>query len=85
LLALVFLIVIVFIFYKIVMSIINKSKKVVQNPNDPLAGPSIPVSIISKSNTPSNVEQKTEKKSGPPPRGSEKVNPPRKPPRGSDI
>ena len=85
LLALVFLIVIVFIFYKIVMSIINKSKKVVQNPNDPLAGPSIPVSIISKSNTPSNVEQKTEKKSGPAPRGSEKVNPPRKPPRGSDI
>ena len=85
LLALVFLIVIVFIFYKIVMSIINKSKKVVKNPNDPLAGPSIPVSIISKSNTPSNVEQKTEKKSGPAPRGSEKVNPPRKPPRGSDI
>ena len=41
--------------------IINKSRQVAQNPNDPLAGPSIPVSGISKSNTASNVEQKTEK------------------------
>jgi len=85
LLALVFLIVIVFICYKIVIRIINKSKQVAQNPNDPLAGPSIPVSGISKSNTASNVEQKTEKKSASPPRGTEKANIPRKPPRGSDI
>lgn len=81
LLALVFLIVIVFICYKIVIRIINKSKQVVQNPHDPLAGPSVTVTGISTKNTNTGVEPK----SGPPPRGTEKTNIPRKPPRGSDI
>ena len=85
LLALVFLIVIVIICYKIVIRIINKSKQVAQNPNDLLAGPSIPVSGSSKSNTAPSVEQKPEGNSGPPPRGTGKTNTVRKPPRGSDI
>jgi hypothetical protein len=83
LIALVFLIVIVFICYKIVIRIINKSKQVVLNPNDPLAGPSIAVTGSSSSNTTPGGEPKP--KSSPPPRGPEKNNIPRKPPRGSDI
>jgi hypothetical protein len=81
LLALFFLIVIVSILYKVVRRIINKSKQVVINPNDLLTKPSIAVTDISKGNTNSNGKPK----SGPPPRGPEKTNIPRKPPRGSDI
>jgi hypothetical protein len=84
LLALVFLVGILLIGYKIVVRIVNKSKQVVLNPNDPLAKPSIAVSGISTSNSTSTVGPKT--KTSPPPRGTEKTNIPRsKPPRGSDI
>ena len=85
LLALVFLIMVVFICYKVVIRIINKSKQVVQNPNDPLAGPLISVIKNPTSNTTSTVVLKSDKESFPPPRGAGKPTIPKKPPRGSDI
>lgn len=85
LIALIFLVILFFVIYKLTVRIINKNKLVVLNSDDPLAGKSISVSPSVKNTSVPITDQVKDRNSGMPPRSAMKPNPTKKPPRGSDI